>query len=98
MSDNETHNSTNTDNTGNQPKKGRQPDYDLTLVMGENTPHQTFYDIGALWKSSQSDNLVGSSIYGKVIARPRQPKEVLQEMRTQAPEAEASTPQPEIKP
>ncbi len=69
---NETH--ANTQNSGSDNG------YDV-LLKQESRGKTRFYNIGTVWNSSRSDNLVGDTAYGPVIIKPRASKEELDKLR-----------------
>lgn len=64
-------------------KKGREPDFDVLQIIG-NGEHARPMKIGSLWNSSQSDNMVGDTVHGKLVVKPRPSKEDLEALRKNA--------------
>ncbi len=62
-----------------EPDKGRLPDYEALQEMGQGYKTRLM-KIGALWKSPKSDYLIGDTVHGKIILKPR---EALEKMRNE---------------
>jgi hypothetical protein len=86
-----------TTNTSSEskPSKGRQPDYDMAqqVRMGKN---QRLVDIGAMWESD-SGYISGDTVHGRIVLKPRNKKEALEEIRNEtAKSPEQDSPAPEV--
>ena len=82
---------TATEQSKQEQSKGREPDYDMIRINENIGRNPDFINVGPLWKSRSSENLIGNTAYGRIMIKPRTPKEGLEEIRQEAKQNPSQT-------
>lgn len=72
--------SNDNDHPNDLSEAGRKPDFDVVQMLG-NGEKARFVNIGALWQIPASGNLVGDTVHGKMLIKPRTGKDELLALR-----------------
>jgi hypothetical protein len=84
-----------TNEPGNVPQKGKEPDFDVLQAIGKGD-RERLQNIGAMWLSERSGCISGETAHGRIVLKPRATQADLETLRAEQRQSTEQAPEQEI--